>query len=126
MLDVRRNQPIRELFGRIFAEASGLVEQGRWFEHLFIAVARELPDFQVADIWTWREWPYRQRLTGLDGRDTGIDLVARLSVGQFNEANRCAGMICGLLAGNAPLACGAAKYLAVDCLFSAGIARRHP
>ena len=82
-LDLRRDQLIREPFERIFREASTREEQGRWFEHLFMAVARELPDFQVADIWTWREWPDRLRLTGLDGRDTGIDLVAKLTNGSL-------------------------------------------
>ena len=82
-LDLRRDQLIREPFESIFREAAGNEEQGRWFEHLFMAVARELPDFQVADIWTWREWPDRLRLTGLDGRDTGIDLVAKLTNGSL-------------------------------------------
>ena len=82
-LDLRRDQRIREPFERIFREAATREEQGRWFEHLFMAVARELPDFQVADIWTWREWPDRLRLTGLDGRDTGIDLVAKLTNGSL-------------------------------------------
>ena len=80
-LDVRPNQPIRVAFERIFDEASTAAEKGRWFEHLFMAVARDVPDFQVADIWPWREWPDRLLLTGLDGRDTGIDLVAKLTSG---------------------------------------------
>ena len=82
-LDLRPDQRIRVPFERIFAEASTTSEKGRWFEHLFMAVARELPDFQVADIWTWREWPERLELTGLDGRDTGIDLVAKLTSGSL-------------------------------------------
>ena len=82
-LDLRRDQLIREPFERIFREAATREEQGRWFEHLFMAVARELPDFQVAEIWTWREWPDRLRLTGMDGRDTGIDLVAKLTDGSL-------------------------------------------
>ena len=80
-LDLRPDQPIRVSFERIFAEANSTAEKGRWFEHLFMAVARELPDFQVADIWPWREWPQRMELTGLDGRDIGVDLVARLTNG---------------------------------------------
>ena len=82
-LDLRRDQPIRVPFERIFAEAGTTTEKGRWFEHLFMAVARELPDFQVTDIWTWREWPERLQRTGQDGRDTGIDLVARLADGSL-------------------------------------------
>ena len=80
-LDVRPDQPIRVPFERIFEEAATPAEKGRWFEHLFMAVARDVPDFQVADIWPWREWPDRARLTGLDGRDIGIDLVAKLDSG---------------------------------------------
>ena len=82
-LDLRPDQPIGVPFERIFAKATSSAEKGRWFEHLFMAVARELPDFQVADIWTWREWPQRMELTGLDGRDRGIDLVARLTNGSL-------------------------------------------
>ena len=54
---------------------------GRWFEHLFMAAVRDNPEFDVAGIWAWREWPERERLTGLDGRDHGIDLVAALGNG---------------------------------------------
>ena len=62
---------------RIRREASSEAEKGRWFEHLFMADgARQTPEFDVADIWPWRDWPERERLTGLDGRDHGIDLVA--------------------------------------------------
>ena len=35
----------------------------------------------MADIWPWREWPERLLLTGLEGRDAGIDLVATLASG---------------------------------------------
>jgi len=80
-LDVRPDQPIRVPFERIFEEAKTAAEKGRWFEHLFMVVARDVPDFQVADIWPWREWPDRLRLTERDGRDTGIDLVAKLDGG---------------------------------------------
>ena len=80
-LDVRPEQAIRVPFERIFKEARGAAEKGQWFEHLFMAVARDVPDFQIEDIWPWREWPDRQRLTGLDGRDIGIDLVAKLTDG---------------------------------------------
>ena len=82
-LDVRPDQPIRVPFERIFEEAATAAEKGRWFEHLFMAVARDVPDFQVADIWPWREWPDRLQLTGRDGRDTGIDLVAKLDGGSL-------------------------------------------
>ena len=80
-LDVCPDQPIRVFFERIFEKASTATEKGRWFEHLFMAVARDVPDFQVADVWPWREWPDRLLLTGLDWRGTRIDLVAKLASG---------------------------------------------
>ena len=75
-LDVRPNQRVGECWLGIRREASSAAEMGRWFEHLFMAAVRDNPEFDVADIWAWREWPERERLTGLDGRDHGIDLVA--------------------------------------------------
>ena len=81
--DIHQDQPIRILYERIFEKAESSTEKGEWFEHLFMAVAREIPDFAVAEIWTWQEWPDRNRLTGKDGRDKGIDLVAELISGDL-------------------------------------------
>ena len=53
-LDVRPEQAIRVPFERIFKEATGAAEKGHWFEHLFMAVARDVPDFQIEYIWPWR------------------------------------------------------------------------
>lgn len=78
-MDVRRDQRIGDVYARIIAEAQNQAEKGYWFEHLFMEVARTIPDFQVEEIWRWRDWPQRVERTGLDGRDMGIDLVARLS-----------------------------------------------
>ena len=80
-MDVRPDERIGDIHARILAEASTAADQGMWFEHLFIAVAQEIPEFQVRDIWRWREWPEREKATGLDGRDIGIDLVAELNDG---------------------------------------------
>ena len=71
-MEVEGGEPVA---GRLCAE------KGRWFEHLFMATVRDNPEFDVADIWPWRDWPERERLTGLDGRDHGIDLVAVLGDG---------------------------------------------
>ena len=81
--DIRKDQPIRVLYERIFEKAESADEKGEWFEHLFMAVASEIPDFEVEEIWTWKEWPDRERLTGKDGRDKGIDLVAKLVSGDL-------------------------------------------
>ena len=80
-MDVRPDERIGDIHARILAEALTSADQGMWFEHLFMAVAKEIPEFQVRDIWRWREWPEREKATGLDGRDIGIDLVAELNDG---------------------------------------------
>lgn len=80
-MDVRPDERIGDIHARILAEAPTSADQGMWFEHLFMAVAKEIPEFQVRDIWRWREWPEREKATGLDGRDIGIDLVAELNDG---------------------------------------------
>lgn len=79
--DLRPNELVGDVLNRIFAEASSESEKGRWFEHLFMAVVADNPDFDVAEIWPWRAWPDREAKTSLDGRDHGIDLVARLNNG---------------------------------------------
>ena len=80
-LDLRPSERVGDVLVRIRREASSEAEKGRWFEHLFMATVRDNPEFDVADIWPWRDWPERERLTGLDGRDHGIDLVAVLGDG---------------------------------------------
>ena len=46
-------------------------------------VARQRPEFEIDGIWRWADWPEREALTGLDGRDIGIDLVARRASGEW-------------------------------------------
>ena len=66
---------------RIRADSRDQSEKGRWFEQLFMRVAKQQPEFEVSDIWRWAEWPERETLTGCDGRDLGIDLVAQRTSG---------------------------------------------
>ena len=80
-LDLRPDVVVGKVLDRIFKEANSEAEKGRWFEHLFIGVVSDNPDFDAAGIWPWRHWPDREQLTGLDGRDHGIDLVAELNDG---------------------------------------------
>ena len=75
-LDVRPSECVGDVLARIRRDAASEAEKGRWFEHLFMATVRDNAEFDVAGIWPWREWPARERATGLDGRDHGIDLVA--------------------------------------------------
>lgn len=79
--DLRPDELVGDVLDRIFAEATSESEKGRWFEHLFMAVVADNPDFDATEIWPWRDWPDREKRTGLDGRDHGIDLVAQLNDG---------------------------------------------
>ena len=49
-------------------------------------LARQEPEFEIADIHRWPDWPDRRRLTGLDGRDIGIDRPQQLAGGVFGLA----------------------------------------
>ena len=80
-LDLRPSELVGDALDRIRRDAASEGEKGRWFEHLFMATVRDNPEFGVVGIWPWREWPARERKTGLDGRDHGIDLVAELDDG---------------------------------------------
>ena len=75
-LDVRPSERVGDVLARIRRDAASEAEKGRWFEHLFMATVRDNAEFAVAEIWPWRDWPAREKATGLDGRDHGIDLVA--------------------------------------------------
>ena len=58
-------------------------EKGAWFERLFRALALSDGALEIEQIWSWRDWPEREELTGLDARDIGIDLVARTTNGRL-------------------------------------------
>ena len=68
---------------RIRKESRDEAEKGRWFEQLFMRLALQQPEFEIDEIWRWPDWPEREALTGLDGRDMGVDLVARRTSGEF-------------------------------------------
>ena len=71
------------ILDRIRAESRDEAEKGRWFEQLFMRVALQRPEYEIDAIWRWPDWPQREELTGLDGRDIGIDLVARRTSGEW-------------------------------------------
>lgn len=79
--DLRPDETVGAAFQRMRDEATSPAQRGRWFEHLFMECVRGLPEFEIADIWTWRDWPERLAVTGRDGRDQGVDLVAELRDG---------------------------------------------
>ena len=72
-----------EVLDRIRRESRDESEKGRWFEQLFMRVAQQNPEFEIEEIWRWPDWPQREELTGPDGRDFGIDLVARRTGGEW-------------------------------------------
>ena len=82
-LDLTGNPSARSILHRIRAESRDESEKGRWFEQLFMRIALQQGEFEIDEIWRWPDWPDREALTGLDGRDIGIDLVARRTTGDL-------------------------------------------
>ena len=82
-LDFGGRPSARVILERIRSDSRDEAEKGRWFKQLFMRVARQRPEFEIDDVWRWSDWPEREALTGLDGRDIGIDLVARLASGEW-------------------------------------------
>ena len=76
-LDLGDAQSAGEVLDRIRDQSRTEVEKGTWFENLFARVARNEPELELDAIWRWADWPEREDLTGLDGRDIGVDLVAK-------------------------------------------------
>ena len=70
-----------QVLDRIRRESRDESEKGRWFENLVSRVLRDQKEYEVAEVHRWADWPEREALTGLDGRDFGIDLVAVQSNG---------------------------------------------
>ena len=82
-LDLAGRPSAHLILDRIRAESRDESEKGRWFEQLFMRIAIQQPEFEIEGIWRWPDWPERETLTGLDGRDIGIDLVARRTSGEW-------------------------------------------
>ena len=82
-LDLGGRPTARDILQRIRTDSRDESEKGRWFEQLFMHITRQQPEFEVDRIWRWPDWPDRESLTGLDGRDIGIDLVAQRTSGEW-------------------------------------------
>ena len=77
------NRTIGEILAEIHA-ASRPEKIGVEFERLFLYAAPRIPDLEVKNIWTWADWPQREkRASFLDGADFGVDLVAELRDGKL-------------------------------------------
>ncbi len=68
---------IGEALDRIRRESRDESEKGRWFENLVSQVLLANPEYEIEKVHRWADWPEREELTGHDGRDWGVDLVAR-------------------------------------------------
>ena len=82
-LDLGERPTAGEVLDRIRTESRDESEKGRWFEQLFMRIAQQEPEFEIDGIWRWADWPKREEVTGLDGRDIGIDLVAHRTTGEW-------------------------------------------
>ena len=82
-LDLAGRPTARAILDRIRSESRDESEKGRWFEQLFMRLVLQQPEFEFDEIWRWPDWPEREASTGLDGRDMGVDLVARRTSGEW-------------------------------------------
>ena len=72
-----------QVLERIRTQSRDETEKGRWFENLVKQVLLNRPEMEVEEVHRWSKWPDREELTGLDGRDLGTDLVARMQDGSW-------------------------------------------
>ena len=74
-LDLRPEETVRDAYERIQREATSNTQKGTWFEHLFMECVRNLPEFDVDEIWTGLEMAKGQtdtvRARTNANRDTG-------------------------------------------------------
>ena len=59
----------------VMRQARNVGERGRWFEDITLKLLAVEPDLEIADAWPWATWPGKP--AGRDGRDLGIDIVAK-------------------------------------------------
>ena len=74
---------VGQVLERIRRDSRDESEKGRWFENLVRRVLLENPEYEVAQVHRWADWPERVAVTGLGGNDIGIDLVAQHTDGSW-------------------------------------------
>ncbi len=74
---------VSDVLDRIRRHSRDESEKGRWFENLVRRVLLENPEYEVARVHRWADWPERVEVTGLGGKDIGIDLVAEHADGSW-------------------------------------------
>ncbi len=83
-LDLRPGETTAgKVLSRIRRDSRDEAEKGRWFENLVSRILLDLREYEVGEVHRWADWPEREELTGRDGRDIGIDLVARRTDGAW-------------------------------------------
>ena len=83
-LDLRPGETTAgKVLSRIRRDSRDEAEKGRWFENLVSRILLDLREYEVSEVHRWADWPEREELTGRDGRDIGIDLVARRTDGAW-------------------------------------------
>ena len=66
------------------AAASGEQTGGQWLEDLTVAVSPHVKEWDIAECWSWAEWPERPQVYQRSTRqDVGIDVVARRRDGEY-------------------------------------------
>lgn len=74
---------VSDVLDRIRRHSRDESEKGRWFENLVRRVLLENPEYDVAQVHRWADWPERVEVTGFGGNDIGIDLVAEHADGSW-------------------------------------------
>jgi predicted helicase len=84
-----KHLPFDDFLNHLREAAKNTRDQGDKFEVAMVAVLPQLRDWQFAEAWLWKDWPQREAMTGLDARDIGIDIVARLQDSDEYWAVQC-------------------------------------
>jgi predicted helicase len=79
---------LKKLLGNYRSTAKTEREKGNYFEELTVTYLKNEPSYKdlYSDVWLYSDWAAEQ---GIDGRDTGIDLVAKTHVTDEFHAIQC-------------------------------------
>lgn len=82
------NQALNDLLAKFRRDAKTEREKGTYFEELILTYLRHEATYRdlYAQVWTYADWAKEQ---GLDGKDAGIDLVAKTSGTDEYHAIQC-------------------------------------
>ena len=81
ILALTREETAGAALETVMRQARNVGERGRWFEDITLKLLAVEPDLACEEAWPWGTWP--ERPAGRDGRDLGVDIVARASDGRL-------------------------------------------